>query len=111
MRTTTTRGLRRTLSPFLASVMLVLSVAVPVLDTDRATVAPVLESDHARGECVVGHDHTLCAQVGASRALPATESRLPLPTLRITDSEGTPRDALHQLLAGTGHSPRAPPLA
>lgn len=108
---THTRGIRRLLSPLLATVMLTLSVAVPVLDTDRASFAPVLESEHAPGQCVVGHDHTLCAQVAASRPLPASERRLPLPALRVADPVDTLREALHQRLTTTGHSPRAPPLA
>ncbi|MBW3533900.1 MAG: hypothetical protein KY453_01570 [Gemmatimonadetes bacterium] len=107
---TTTRSLRRLLSPLLASAMLVLSVAVPVLDTDRVSFAPVVESEHAPDQCVAGHDHTLCAQVGASRTLAASEIRLPLPTLDVIEPVTAPQDALHHLLTGTGHSTRAPPL-
>ncbi len=105
----TRRALRRTVSPVLAAVMLVMSVAVPMLDRDRSAT-PVLESHHV-ASCVPGHDHTICVQTSASRAHPTHEARPPLAEILLAERLGDVADGLHGLATSTGYSPRAPPHA
>lgn len=64
---------RRLLASAITALLVVLSVAVPMLDAHRAGRGPVVESEHNPSTCVVGHDHTVCAQFGNNRALRAEE--------------------------------------
>ena len=105
----TSRALRRTVAPVLATVMLVLSVAVPMLDRDPSAT-PVLESHHV-ASCVMGHDHTICVQASASRAHPTHEVRPPLAEILLAERLGDVANGLHGLATSTGYSPRAPPRA
>lgn len=57
----------------LASVMLTLSVAIPVYERADVNHGTVAENQHAPGHCPTGHNHTICTQVGANA--PATSAR------------------------------------
>lgn len=102
---------RRLLAPLTATIVVVLSVVVPTLDSGWAGPAPVFESEHDTAHCVVGHDHTICTQAGASRALPSGPTGNPPPevaewSVRVACADTPPpRDP-----TGGRHS-RAPPLA
>lgn len=61
--------LRRVLGTLLATLLLTLSVAVPVLERVDLSLEPVAESAHDPGACAPSHDHTVCTQVGANVAL------------------------------------------
>lgn len=101
---------RRALSPLLAVLILGSGVVAPALDRGGVHGA-ALEAEHHPSACHRGHDHTICAQLGASRLAPAggAESpqwasalELPLPTLVRVPS--TPAVLAH-------HHARAPPAA
>ncbi|HZD04973.1 MAG TPA: hypothetical protein VE173_08640, partial [Longimicrobiales bacterium] len=92
------------------ALMAALSVVVPMLDAGDAFRGPGIESEHHASTCVVVHDHTICTQVSANRALtthappprrPATELVLPDPVSAAPPPAGR--------LAGT-RLPRAPPF-
>ena len=65
-RTTTPR---RLLALSIATLLVAVSVAVPVLDAGRAVSSLVLESEHHASSCLTGHDHTVCTQVGSNLPL------------------------------------------
>jgi hypothetical protein len=70
-----------------------------------------LESEHSDVTCVVGHDHTICIQVGANRAHSTAGVRLHLPVLAVTSAiQGTPA-ALPGHAVVLAHHPRGPPAA
>ena len=52
----------------LAALLLVLSVAVPVLERADVAHGTVVESQHDPGSCPTPHDHTVCAQYGANQS-------------------------------------------
>jgi hypothetical protein len=58
----------------LASLLLTLSVAVPIVERADLTHAPVVESEHQPGSCPAPHDHTVCTQVGANHAAPREDA-------------------------------------
>jgi len=69
--------LRRALSGVIAILTLGLSVAMPVLERGSFGALSV-ESHHDSSRCSPGHDHRLCAQVGANlAAVPVESHRLP----------------------------------
>jgi hypothetical protein len=63
------QAVRRVPGALLATLMLLLSVVVPVLERADLSLEPVAESAHDPGTCAPSHDHTLCTQVGANVAL------------------------------------------
>ena len=58
--------LQRLLAGLLAVAALALGPAVSVLDAEEGKHGPVMESAHDAAECVHGHDHSICTQVGAN---------------------------------------------
>src|SRR5687768_4439463 len=103
--------LRRVLTPWLATLSLWASVAVPILDAEEWNHGAVVESAHDPSRCVPGHDHSICTQVVASRALPADAPRhhrdvfaQPGATLHAV-AAGQPARQMHLLPLGS----RAPP--
>lgn len=104
------RRTRRILAPLLGGLLLVTSVAVPLLDRTASGPAAALETEHHAATCVRGHDHTICTQVGAN--LPVMDGGHPRP----------PGERLRRFLAvpAIAHAPtrseadpnpsRAPPL-
>lgn len=98
------------MAPLTATVIVALSVVVPLLDGGWQSPVPVLESEHDT-HCVVGHDHTICTQATANRALPGVGNADP-PPLASEWSVGTaPVDVSHPRTSPEGHRSRAPPLA
>jgi len=102
---------RRHFSAGLAVLMLSLSVAVPMLERDGFTADSAVESQHDPARCGHGHDHRICAQVGANLSVTATVQherlshgtvRAPLPS---APSSATPKTFL------AGPPSRAPPPA
>ena len=101
---------QRVLAPVLATLLMVLSVAVPVLDAGEKGPGAVVESEHNPSTCVRGHDHTICTQLGASHGYTSeaprhgggfTRPAIPRP-LAIDDAAPSP--------AFRDHHSRAPPV-
>ena len=63
------KGIRRALWAPMTALMLLLSVAIPMLDSADFGTEPVVESQHDPASCAPAHDHTLCTPVGSSQAL------------------------------------------
>ena len=59
----------------LAALSLWTGLVVPILDAEEWNHGTVVESAHDPDQCVRGHDHTICTQVVASRALPSDGSQ------------------------------------
>lgn len=104
------RLLLRGLSGPLAALMLVLSVAVPVVERADVSHELAVESEHAPGTCPTAHDHTVCTQVGANQGA-ASDSpirRTPVGSvflaLRSADRVAAPSSRV------PGPPARAPPL-
>ncbi len=68
---------RRVVSTLTATLVLALSVAVPLLERADAPTGFVVESAHDPASCLPTHDHTICAQVGANQANPAVTTGRP----------------------------------
>jgi len=62
---------RKRLSVALATLMLALSVAVPVLERGELFSDAAIESAHDPSRCGHSHDHRICTQVGANLSLSA----------------------------------------
>lgn len=95
----------------ITALMLLLSVAIPVLERAEVVNVPVAESEHDPATCPAGHDHTVCAQVGANLSAPTdTHGHRQAPT---TVGLETVTEALTVASAAfpEGHPSRAPPLA
>ena len=106
-----TRGLAvKGVSAGITLLMLTLSVAIPTLERSELANGPVAESEHDPGACPTGHDHTICTQVGANLAAPASgqERELAFALLPAGMPSWTPAIASGAL--SEGHPSRAPPL-
>lgn len=69
--------IRKGLATGISVLMLVSSVAVPVLEQGALFHTPVVENEHNPGECPSGHDHTVCTQVGANLAIDGASVQSP----------------------------------
>ena len=108
--TAPTSTLRRLLAPATATALVALSVLVPMLDAAGGDARPTLETEHDT-RCVIGHDHTICTQTSANRALPrATTGEPPAVAARWVGDVGYVDEALPRSPRPGRHS-RAPPLA
>jgi hypothetical protein len=101
---------RKSLSVTLATLMLTLSVAVPVLERGEVVGEAAIESEHDPGRCGHSHDHRICTQVGANLSVAAVayDYRAAHVVVRLA-MPGQARSAL----LGTfleGPPARAPPL-
>jgi hypothetical protein len=65
--------LRRCFATALAALMVTLSVVMPVLDRVDVSPYPVAETEHTPTECLEGHDHLICGQIGANHAAAASD--------------------------------------
>ena len=100
---------RRGLAIALTALTIVLGVTVPVVDRFDLSPDPVVESDHAPGECVRGHDHLICNQVGANHAV-TVASHEGWGTRPSVEASGHRRTATpRQQTLPRGHRSRAPP--
>lgn len=105
------QSIRQGFSALLSALLLVLSVAVPLLERADFLHEERWESHHDPEECVPAHDHTICTQVRAN---------LWIPTSRTVGTHFTPRMGQTVAVTGVGRtqSPlpegnptRAPPAA
>lgn len=102
---------RRGLAIALTALTIVLGVAVPAVDRAELSPSPIVESEHAPGECVRGHDHLICNQVGANHATTVVQQEAPgarpfIIALGHQWSATPPQRTLPE-----GHPSRAPPAA
>jgi hypothetical protein len=103
-------SIRRRCAPVLVTLLVSLSVLVPLLDKGELGGGYAFESEHDAATCVRAHDHTVCTQFGANHSIPTDAPRhgsvshdaVALGTR--ADQLAAPRD-LH-----TSHLSRAPPL-
>ena len=100
---------RRCFNTALAALMLTLSVVLPVLDRVDVTPEPVAESGHTPAECLQGHDHSICTQVGANHAAATPESGRHHQDMVYRLVSLTSRPAPVQTTLPEGHPSRAPP--
>lgn len=106
-----TDTLRRLLASALVTIFVALSVAVPVMDARGYGSGPVIESEHDASACVVGHDHTICSQARAGRALPTLGYEPHPPGLALWTVRRAPVRAVRDRLPLPGPHSRAPPLS
>ncbi len=105
------RAIRRVFATLLATLTLVLSVAIPLLERADLSLNPVAESEHDPGSCAPAHDHTICTQVGANVALASGPS---YPRDPAGLSVAPPADGKPMRLARAWarlHPARVPPLS
>lgn len=102
---------RKGVSIGITTLMLLVSVALPVLERSEVVNEPVAESEHEPGTCPTGHDHTVCTQVGANAAAPvnATARRPDHAVVPVATPSQT--HAVASAAFAEGHPSRAPPLA
>jgi len=102
-------GLRKPVSALLTGALLATSLLVPLLDRAGAASTPALETEHHASTCVVGHDHTICTQVGANLWIaPAGGSALASGP-RVREATGTATIAVSTSGDRTSIRSRAPP--
>lgn len=101
---------RKGVSIGITSLMLLMSVVIPVLERAEVVNEPVAESEHNPATCPTGHDHTVCTQVGANASAPA-ESH-PLRASHGVVRLASPGQAPSVVSAAFAEGPpsRAPPL-
>jgi len=66
--TSSRRSWNAAVSGPLSALLLVLSVAAPLLERADITHETVVESEHDPGSCPTPHDHTVCSQVSANHS-------------------------------------------
>lgn len=103
--------MRAVLSAGMSLIMLTLSVAVPVLEQDALFAQPIVENEHSPGECPSGHDHTICAQVGANIAIGSDGADRPLERSAVTVAPVAGAWAHVAAAEDDTNRSRAPPLA
>jgi hypothetical protein len=105
------RRYRIAVSTPLATLMLALGVAVPVMERADFARAPVVESEHEPGTCPTPHDHTVCTQVGANHAAPGRDGARRSSAV-VRDTFGTPpTEEARDARVSRSVSARAPPRA
>jgi hypothetical protein len=62
------RSFRATIAGPIATLMVVLSVAVPLMERGEHTPDAAVESSHDPGRCPTPHDHTVCVQFSGNQA-------------------------------------------
>jgi hypothetical protein len=103
-------AIRRRCAPVLVTLLVSLSVLVPLLDRGELNGGYAFESEHDAATCVRAHDHTVCTQFGANHSIPSaaprhgTVSHVAAALDTLADQLFAPQD-LH-----TSHLSRAPPL-
>ena len=102
-------GIRRALAAPLTALMLFMSAAVPMLDIADLSTEVVLESRHDPASCAPSHNHVLCAQVGASHAVPTRSIGRTRATLVLCPAPESAVAAAPGSVLVDGHPTRAPP--
>ena len=91
--------------------MLMLSVAVPLLERADLSHETVIESEHNPLRCPPPHDHTVCTQANANLpVLAARHAVFVAPTVLLDEPPQTPSVSAARAFP-EGHPSRAPPLA
>lgn len=103
------RGIRQVFGTCLSALIVLLSVAVPVLERADLLRETAVESQHHAASCAPGHDHTLCTQVGASHALPSRQDLRVGVTPFVGGSVAGPLASVFVPVLVDGHPTRAPP--
>lgn len=105
------RGALAALAAPLSALIVVLSVAVPLLERADIRHESAVESQHDPSTCPTAHDHTVCTQVGANHVAPSGGvGRRPQPTSFASraPASAAPRGSAPPTL---GPPSRAPPVA
>jgi hypothetical protein len=102
--------MNRAAAALLTTLLVALSVCVPMLERADRAHGPVIESEHNASTCVQGHDHTVCTQYNANRLVPSPLIR-PHGTSR-EDIERSHRidEVATAFARATPQRSRAPPL-
>ena len=107
---TSLRSMKRVVASTVATVLVALSVCVPLLDRDERARGPVLESEHSAATCVQGHDHSVCTQFSVNRLVAGSGVRPHGTTHEGMESVHLVDDATPSLVLPSPHNSRAPPL-
>ena len=101
---------RRCVATILATVMLSLSIALPIMERGDVSGRSAVESSHDPSRCGHGHDHRICTQVGANFSLTTSgyESRLAHVAIRVARPSEPHSAPFRTFLEGPPS--RAPPL-
>ena len=91
--------------------MLVMTVAMPVLERSELVNEPVAESEHNPATCPTGHDHTVCTQIGANVAAPTPRVSQWAPRAIAVEPPPAAAVAFRPAPFPDGHPSRAPPHA
>jgi hypothetical protein len=103
--------LRASLASLAGAILLLQGLLVPALEADGSTRRAVLESQHSAGNCVVGHDHTICLQVGANRSATPVGAHPPIPVVALVQAGPRSSAARPELELELTKHPRGPPSA
>jgi len=100
---------QQTLSVWLTALLLVMSVAVPMLERSELGHETAIESEHDPAHCPPAHDHTVCTQVSSNLAAPAAPAYAPeAGTAFVWAAPITAPRSVRSAFA-EGHPTRAPP--
>jgi hypothetical protein len=102
-------GIRRAVVAPLTALMLLMSVAVPMLDVSDLTTEVAVESQHDPASCAPAHDHVLCTQVSANHAAPTRPGARVRATLVLVHAPLGAMGAAPGSPLATGHPTRGPP--
>ena len=107
----TRHPLRASLASLAGAILLLQGLLVPTLEADGSQRRAVLESEHSDATCVVGHDHTICLQVGANRTAAPHGVHLPLPVVALIRADHRSSGDRRELELELAKHPRGPPSA
>jgi len=102
--------LRRTCAPVLATLLVTLSVLVPLLDRGERVGRPTWEAEHDAATCVRGHDHTICTQFRANHPVLSDAPRHGTVPPAVVALRPLVDEIVIVLASSTPHHSRAPPL-
>lgn len=91
--------------------MLMLSVAVPLLERADLSHETVVESEHNPLRCPPAHDHTVCTQASANHTLPGSRQSVCFATSVFAEGPQPTLSVAATRILPEGHPSRAPPLA
>jgi len=102
--------IRQALAAYLPALMIVLSVAVPLIDYGDFAHEVALESEHSAANCPTAHDHTVCTQVGANLSIVSAPTLVDHTHTVVRAQAPTQAPASVHSVFLDGHPSRAPPL-
>lgn len=101
---------RRFVSMGVVTLMLAVSVAVPLMERDELVPEPVAESEHNPATCPPAHDHRVCTQVSANLAVASVSQERTLPKGAVLQLAPVGQAAVPPAGLSDGNRSRAPPL-